>query len=72
MVETYRLSGGARFTNAVFSTLARFALGAAYRHILTVPGRKTRRPYSTPVDVLKVGGDRWLVARHALVTDVRA
>jgi hypothetical protein len=39
--------------------MTRFGLGASYRYILTVPVRKTRRLYSTPVDVIEVGGDRW-------------
>jgi deazaflavin-dependent oxidoreductase (nitroreductase family) len=29
-----------------------------------VPGRKTGRPHSTPVDVIEVGGERWLVAGY--------
>ena len=29
--------------------------------MLTVPGRKTGRLYSTPVDVIEVDGVRWLV-----------
>jgi deazaflavin-dependent oxidoreductase (nitroreductase family) len=32
--------------------------------ILTVRGRKTGRLYSTPVDVIEVGGHRWLVAGY--------
>ena len=39
-------------------------MGASYRYILTVPGRKTGRPHSTPVDVIEVGGDRCLVAGY--------
>jgi hypothetical protein len=48
--------------NWVFRTMTRLGLGASYRHILTVRGRKTGRQYSTPVDVMQVGGQRWLVA----------
>jgi hypothetical protein len=32
-----------------------------------VAGRKTGRLYSTPVDVIEVAGDRWLVAGYAPV-----
>src|SRR5262245_20457312 len=64
MAKTYRLSFGARLINTVFRLMTRLGLGASYRHILTVPGRKTGRLYSTPVDAIVVGGDRWLVAGY--------
>jgi deazaflavin-dependent oxidoreductase (nitroreductase family) len=47
--------------------LTKLGLGASYRHILTVRGRKTGRVYSTPVDVMEVGGHRWLVAGYGVV-----
>jgi F420H(2)-dependent quinone reductase len=56
-------------------TLTKLALGARYREILTVQGQKTGRPHSTPVDVIGVGGDRWLVAGYGptnLVLNTRA
>ena len=64
MAKTYRLSVGARLINALFRALTRVGLGASYRYILIVPGRKTGRLYSTPVDVISVGGQRWLVAGY--------
>lgn len=69
--KTYRLNFGARLINAVFRLMTRLGLGASYRHILTVPGRKTGRLYSTPVDVIDVGGDRWLVAGYGPVSWVQ-
>ena len=42
--------------------------GSALSHILTVQGRKTRRRYSTPVDVLERDGQRWLVAPYGPVS----
>ena len=47
-----------------FRTLTELGRGAAYRHVLTVPGRKTGRTHSTPVDVIELGGHRWLVAGY--------
>ena len=44
--------------------MTRLGLGASYRYVLTVAGRKTGRLYSTPVDVMEVAGDRWLVAGY--------
>jgi deazaflavin-dependent oxidoreductase (nitroreductase family) len=71
MAKTYRLNFGTRLINSVFRVMTRLGLGASYRHILTVPGRKTGRLYSTPVDVIEVGGDRWLVAGYGPVSWVR-
>ena len=71
MAKTYTLTLGARLINQVFWTMTRLGLGASYRQILTVPGRKTGRLYSTPVDVMEVGGDRWLVAGYGPVNWVR-
>ena len=48
------MSRATRLINSLFRALTRLGLGASYRHILTVPGRKTGRLYSTPVDVLEL------------------
>jgi deazaflavin-dependent oxidoreductase (nitroreductase family) len=64
MAKTYRRHLGTRIINWWFRALTKLGLGASYREILTVPGRKTGRPHSTPVDVIEVGGDRWLVAGY--------
>jgi deazaflavin-dependent oxidoreductase (nitroreductase family) len=71
MAKTYRLNFGARLINSVFRLMTRLGLGASYRYILTVPGRKTGRIYSTPVDAIEVAGDRWLVAGYGPVSWVR-
>jgi len=71
MAKTYRFSVGARLINFVFRLMTRLGLGASYRHILTVAGRKTGRLYSTPVDVIEVAGDRWLVAGYGPVSWVQ-
>ncbi len=64
MAKTYRRSFGTRLINVLFRAMTRLDLGASYRHILTVPGRKTGRLYSTPVDIIDVDGQRWLVAGY--------
>ena len=75
MVKTYRLTLWNRLINLVFRAMTGLGLGASYRHILTVPGRKTGRLYSTPVDAIELGGERWLVAGYgpaAWVQNARA
>lgn len=64
MAKTYRRHTGTHLINLLFRALTRLGWGASYRHVLTVPGRKTGRLYSTPVDVIELGGNRWLVAGY--------
>ena len=64
MAKTYRRHMGTRLINLLFRALTRLGWGAPYRHILTVPGRKTGQLHSTPVDVIELGRNRWLVAGY--------
>ena len=64
MARTYRLSPGTRAVNWVFAAMTTAGVGASCRHILTVRGRTTGRPHSTPVDVIEAAGHRWLVAGY--------
>lgn len=64
MSKTYRRSLGTRLINSRFRTLTRLGLGASFRRNLTVPGRRTGRLHSNPVDAIEVGGHRWLVAGY--------
>jgi deazaflavin-dependent oxidoreductase (nitroreductase family) len=42
-------------------------IGPPRTYLLTVPGRKTGRPYSTPVTLVEKAGQRWLVAPYGEV-----
>ncbi|HEY6380463.1 MAG TPA: nitroreductase family deazaflavin-dependent oxidoreductase [Pseudolabrys sp.] len=42
-------------------------LGPPHTYLLTVPGRKSLKPYSTPVILVEENGDRWLVAPYGEV-----
>ena len=61
MARTYRLTPGTRMINRLSAGMIKAGAAASYAHILTVPGRTTGRLRSTPVDVITVGQDRWLV-----------
>jgi deazaflavin-dependent oxidoreductase (nitroreductase family) len=71
MAKTYRLGPGMRLINSLFRALTRLGLGASYRQLLTVPGRKTGRLYSTPVDIIELDDQRWLVAGYGPANWVR-
>jgi deazaflavin-dependent oxidoreductase (nitroreductase family) len=64
MAKEYRRGRATSAINWWFQTLTRLGVGASYRHILTVPGRRTGQPRSTPVDVIELNGHRWLVAGY--------
>jgi deazaflavin-dependent oxidoreductase (nitroreductase family) len=64
MARIYTQNAATWAINRVFTTLTRLGMGASYRHLLTVRGRKTGQLRTTPVDVMDVGGQRWLVAGY--------
>jgi deazaflavin-dependent oxidoreductase (nitroreductase family) len=71
MARNYQVNRVERAINGVFRLLTRLGLGAKYRHILTVRGRKSGKLYWTPVDVMESGGRRFLVAPYGVVNWVR-
>lgn len=66
MAKSYRVGAGTRAVNRVFTVMTRFGIGKGYRYILTVQGRKSGEPRSTPVDVMESDGRRWLVAAYGV------
>jgi deazaflavin-dependent oxidoreductase (nitroreductase family) len=62
--KPYRKSLWRRGLNALVRPLARLGLTGPRTHLLTVRGRKTGKPWSTPVSIVAEGGERWLVAPY--------
>ena len=60
----YRKSLWRRGLNALVRPLARAGLTGPRTHLLTVPGRSSGKPWSTPVSIVRVGDERWLVAPY--------
>jgi deazaflavin-dependent oxidoreductase (nitroreductase family) len=71
MATTYRLSPGRRAANRLVRLLLKLGLMPGPTYLLTVPGRRTGRPLSTPVTLVEEGGERWLVAPYGDVAWVR-
>jgi deazaflavin-dependent oxidoreductase (nitroreductase family) len=59
---TGTLPGWLRYTNRIVRGLSRLGISTGAVHVLTVPGRKSGKPRSTPVSPLTVEADRYLVA----------
>jgi deazaflavin-dependent oxidoreductase (nitroreductase family) len=62
--KPYRRSYWRRGLNAVVRPLAKLGLTGPRTHLLTVPGRRSGKPWSTPVSVVRLGDERWLVAPY--------
>ena len=64
-------SAGERVFNRVFGFLVGLGLGFSYNYLLQVRGRKSGRVYSTPIDLLELGGKKFLVAPRGRTQWVR-
>jgi deazaflavin-dependent oxidoreductase (nitroreductase family) len=59
----YRLNLPRQLVNVFVRPLVRFGVVLRHTYILSVPGRRTGRRYSTPVTLVE-DGERWLVAPY--------
>lgn len=64
MAALYRKTPLRRLGNVLITPLVRLGLAGQRTHILTVPGRRSGRRYSTPVQLLLQDAERWLVAPY--------
>ena len=67
MAKSYRLTPLRRFANVLMRLLLRLGLAPRTTMLLTVPGRRSGTPRSTPVTVVEEDGQRWLVAPYGSV-----
>src|ERR1700688_2648306 len=51
-----------RIFNRVFGFVVGLGWGFSYNYLLQVRGRKSGKIYSTPIDLLELGGKKFLVA----------
>jgi deazaflavin-dependent oxidoreductase (nitroreductase family) len=64
VAATYKLTPLRRLGNFLIGLLVRLGLTGERTHLLTVPGRKSGRRYTTPVELVIDGDKRWLVAPY--------
>lgn len=62
--KSYRQSVWRRGLNGLVRPLARLGLTGPRTHLLTVAGRTSGRLWSTPVSIVAMNGERWLVAPY--------
>jgi len=71
MQKTVRVPGFVRVGNAVVMTLTRLGVPLGAMALLTVRGRKSGQPRTTPVAVIEQDGERYLIAAYGIVDWVR-
>jgi deazaflavin-dependent oxidoreductase (nitroreductase family) len=71
MAITYRLTFVRRLVNVIVRALLPLGLVQRGTYLLTVRGRRSGQPYSTPVTLVEEGDRRWLVAPYGPVSWVR-
>ena len=67
MAKSYRLTPLRRVANVLMRQLLRLGLAPRTTVLLTVPGRRSGTPRSTPVTLVERDGQRWLVAPYGPV-----
>jgi deazaflavin-dependent oxidoreductase (nitroreductase family) len=71
MAKRYQVNGMVRFANQIMVRLSNWGISPPGTYVLTVPGRKTGKPYSLPVRVVEKDDLRWLVAPYGEVAWVK-
>jgi deazaflavin-dependent oxidoreductase (nitroreductase family) len=64
-------TAGERVFNRIFGFLVGLGLGFSHNYLLEVRGRKSGKLFSTPIDLLELGGKRFLVAPRGRTQWVR-
>ena len=67
----YTLTPLRRVINALERARIRLGIAPRHRYLLTVAGRRTGRPRTTPVGLVVNGSEQWLVAPYGEVAWVR-
>ena len=67
MAASYRLGLARRLVNRVMTPLARAGLGGRHTYLLTVRGRRSGQPRTTPVVLVEHPPERWLVSPYGEV-----
>jgi deazaflavin-dependent oxidoreductase (nitroreductase family) len=64
MARQYRLGPVRRAVNAVVTPLVKLGVTPRNTVLLTTTGRKSGQPRTTPVSIVDVDGERWLVSSY--------
>lgn len=71
MAKQYQVNGRVRIINRMMTRMIRWNIAPARTYLMTVHGRKTGKPYTTPVTLVERDGKRWLVSPYGAVNWVK-
>lgn len=71
MAKPYRVRAFVRINNAVTMSMMRLGISVGGFALLTVRGRKSGKPITTPIALFPQDGNRYLIATYGLVNWVR-
>ena len=71
MAKKYEVTPAVKLINKMMEFFVRWGWGPKQTYLLTVPGRKSGKLYTTPVSLVEEEGQRWLVAPYGTVGWVR-
>jgi deazaflavin-dependent oxidoreductase (nitroreductase family) len=71
MAKKYRPSLGMKAANSIVRVLLALGIKAGANTVITVPGRKTGRPQSTPITMVELDGQRYIQSPFGQVNWVR-
>jgi len=71
MKRTFRRDLSRRLIDALVTAVIKRGIGPSQRYLLTVVGRRTHTPHTTPVSVVIAGSARYLVGPYGVVGWVR-
>lgn len=71
MTKSYEVTNSIKFFNWIMRTMIGLGFAPESMYVLTVPGRKSGKAYSTPVSLIEEGSKRWLVSPYGEVNWVR-
>jgi deazaflavin-dependent oxidoreductase (nitroreductase family) len=70
-MKKYQVNPQVKVINSIMQTFVRMGLGPKHTYLLTVQGRRSGKPYSTPVTIVESNEGRWLVAPYGEMNWVR-
>ena len=71
MAKQYQVDSRVRIINRMMARMVRWHIAPAHTYLMTVRGRKTGKPYSTPVTLVERDSKRWLVSPYGEVNWVK-
>jgi len=70
-IKQYKVNRRVRFINRMMARMIHWNVAPPRTYLLTVPGRKSGKPYTLPVTLVEQDGKRWLVSPFGEVNWVK-